>query len=80
MDRGISVSLEEAKQWLSIDFLGYVFDDEQMVKSNNYGKPLVLSRDSLTYMCFDCIVKRMLGQHCWLPKFKEKGFLQKLFG
>lgn len=80
IEKGISVSLEEARQWLAIDFLGYVFDDEQMVKSNNYGKPLVLSRDSLTYMCFDCIVKRMLGQHCQLPKFKEKGFLQKLFG
>lgn len=80
IEKGISVPLDEAKQWMAIDFLGYVFDDEQMVKSNNHGKPLVLSRDSLTYMCFDCIVKRMLGQRCQLPKYKEKGFLYKLFG
>ena len=61
MDRGISVSLEEAKQWLSIDFLGYVFDDENMMRSNNHGKPIVLQRETQTYSCFDSIVRRMLG-------------------
>mgnify|MGYP000001902469 FL=1 len=80
MDRGISVSLEEAKQWLSIDFLGYVFDDENMMRSNNHGKPIVLQRETQTYSCFDSIVRRMLGQRCPLPKYRERKFLQKLFG
>lgn len=80
MEKGISVPLEEAKQWLSIDFLGYVFEDENMLRSNNRGKPLTLQRDTLSYLCFDSIVKRMLGQHCTLPKYKERSFLQKLFG
>lgn len=80
IDKGVSVSLEEARQWLSIPFLGYVFDDEMMMRANNHGVPLTLRRDSLSYCCFDAIVKRMLGEKATLPRFREKNFLQKLFG
>lgn len=80
IEKGISVSLEEAKQWLSIDFLGYVFDDETIMRANNHGKPVVLQRDSTVYSCFYSIAKRMLGERASLPKYKEKNFLQKLFG
>ena len=80
MEKGIAVSLKDARQWLAIDFLGYVYDDEAMVRANNFGKVITLQRDSMIYTCFDCIVKRMLGEHCSLPKFKEHSFFRKIFG
>lgn len=80
MEKGISVSLEDAKTWLSIQFLGYVFDDERMVQGNNRGRPIVMQRDTQMYSCFESIVKRLLGERSALPKYKEKSFLQKLFG
>lgn len=80
IEHGTAIPLEDAKKWLSVDFLGYVFDDEQMIKANNYGRPVALQRDSLLYSCFLCIVKRFLGQQVKLPKWKEKTFLSKIFG
>lgn len=80
IEKGIAVSLEDAKQWLSIDLLGYVFEDEAMVRANNFGKPITLQRDSVLYTCFDCIAKRLLGEHSALPKLKERSLLRKIFG
>ena len=80
MEKGISIPLEEAKQWLSIDFLGYVFDDETMVRANNFGKPVTLQRDSSLYSCFHSIVRRMLGEAAALPKYRDRSFLHKIFG
>ena len=31
-----------SKKWLSVEFLGYVFDDEEVMRSNNHGTPVVL--------------------------------------
>lgn len=80
IEKGISVSLEEARSWLSIPFLGYVFDDENMIRCNNHGMPLTLSRDTLLYNCFDAITKRLLGEKATLPRFREKTLFQKIFG
>ena len=80
IEKGVCISLEEAKQWLAIGFLGYVFDDEEMQRSNNHGAPAVLHRSSQLYACFESIVQRMLGEYVPLPKYKEKSIFQKLFG
>lgn len=80
IEKGVSIPLEEAKQWLAIDFLGYIFDDETMQRSNNRGVPAVLQRNTQLYACFESIVKRMLGEHVPLPQYREKGLFQKLFG
>ncbi|MEG0330019.1 MAG: septum site-determining protein MinD [Longicatena sp.] len=80
IEKGISVSLEEAKEYLAIDFLGYIFDDENMMRANNHGRPITLQRESILYSCFQAITKRMLGERAILPKYKEKTILQKLFG
>lgn len=80
IEKGISIPLEDARAWLSIDFLGYVFDDENMQRANNYGKPVTLQRESRIYSCFTAIVRRMLGEHAALPKCKERSFLHKIFG
>lgn len=80
IEKGISVSLQDAREWLSIEFLGYVFDDECIIRSNNHGKPITLQRNTIVYSCFASIVKRMRGERVALPRIKEKSFLQKIFG
>lgn len=80
IDKGISIRLEDALNWLSIDLLGYVFDDENVIRSNNKGMPLSLARNTTVYECFLAIAKRLLGERVPLPKYKEKKLLQKLFG
>lgn len=80
IDRGISIRLEDAISWLSIDLLGYVFDDENVIRSNNRGKPISLAQNTLVYECFLTIAKRLCGEHAPLPKYKEKRFLQRIFG
>lgn len=80
IEKGISIRLEDALNWLSIDLLGYVFDDETVIRANNRGVPISLAKNTLVYDCFLAIAKRLTGTQVPLPKYKEKKFLQKLFG
>lgn len=80
IEKGISIRLEDALNWLSIDLLGYVFDDETVIRANNRGVPVSLAKHSLVYDCFEAIAKRLLGEEAPLPKYKEKGLFQKIFG
>lgn len=80
MEKGVNISLDDVKAWLSIDLLGYVFDDANMMAGNNRGKPATLKKDSQLYQSFSLIARRLLGEKVPLPKVKEKSILQKLFG
>ena len=79
IEKGICITLEEAKSWLAVDFLGYVFEDEEMIRANNHGTPLTRRKDSQLYSCFHCIVKRLLCETSALPKYRSKTILAKLF-
>lgn len=80
IEKGITIPLEDALNWLSVDLLGYVFDDENVIRANNRGIPLTLDHHSQVYECFKALALRLNGQSCALPKYKEKKLLQKLFG
>lgn len=80
IDKGISVNIDDALRWLSIPLLGTVFDDENIIRSNNRGMPIALSKTSLVYECFYIIMQRMQGNMIQLPKSKEKTIFQKIFG
>ncbi len=80
IEKGISIRLEDALNWLSIELLGYVYDDENVIRSNNRGIPISLSKQSLVYECFVAMAKRLNGEQAPLPKYKERRFLQKIFG
>lgn len=79
IERGISVPLEDAKNWLAVDFLGYVIEDEEMQRSGNIGKPAVIKRNQLLSECFQVIAKRIQGEHAVLPKIHNRGIFAKLF-
>ncbi|MCI8271533.1 MAG: septum site-determining protein MinD [Erysipelotrichaceae bacterium] len=80
IEKGISIRLEDALSWLSIPLLGYVFDDESVIRANNRGIPVALNQSSYINECYQCIVKRLLKEDAPLPKYKEKKLFQKLFG
>lgn len=80
IEKGICVPLQDAKNWLAVDFLGYVFEDEEMQKSGNIGKPAVLKRSQRLYDCFFAIARRLQGEHVELPKTTSRSILAKLFG
>lgn len=79
IEKGISVRLEEALNWLSIELLGIVYDEEMIVKGHNKGTPYVMDKSSLTHECFKQIVATFLGEPIQIPKYRTKGFLQKFF-
>ena len=79
IEKGSCVSIEDAKSWLSIDLLGYVFEDEAMIDSNNKGIPVTYRVENQLYECYKCIAKRLLHEPCPLPKYKYKTFFYKLF-
>ena len=79
VEKGISVSLKEALAYLSIDLLGIVYEDEQMLRSSNKGIPAVCEK-SVIYDCFLTIANRLEGKHSELPKYRGKSLMQRLFG
>ncbi len=80
IEKGSCVSLDEAKAWLAVEFLGYVFEDEEMICCNNHGIPIAYTKDRSICECYHCIVKHILHEKCALPKYRSKSFLSKLFG
>lgn len=80
IEKGISIRLEDALNWLSIPMLGYVFDDENVIRANNRGIPIALQQPSQINECYACIAKRILKEEAPLPKYREKKLFQKLFG
>lgn len=80
VEKGISIPLEDAKNWLAVELLGYVFEDEEMQRAGNIGKPAILRRNQPIYECFVAIAKRLQGEHVNLPKIHKESFLSKLFG
>lgn len=79
IERGISVKLEEALNWLSIELLGIVYDEELIAKGHNRGIPYVMESHSLTHECFQYIVSTFLGEPIQIPKYRSKNLLQKIF-
>ncbi|MCH4285204.1 MULTISPECIES: septum site-determining protein MinD [Bacillota] len=80
IEKKIAIPLEDAKRWLAVEFLGYVFEDEEMRRAGNIGKPAVIKRNQPVYECFMAIAKRLQGEYVNLPKLHKESFLSKLFG
>lgn len=79
IDKGISVELEKAMEWLSVECLGIIYDDEQLMKGNNQGRPIVLNDKSKAMSCFQQIKASLLNETYEDSKVKSKSILRKLF-
>lgn len=79
IEKGISIQMEDALKWLSIELLGVVYEDELIIKGHNQGLPIVNQPKSITTQCFNAISKAFVGEGFEIVKYKEKGRFFKFF-
>ena len=78
--KGDMMSIEDVVDILSIDLIGAVPDDENIVISTNQGEPLV-GNDTMAGKAYMNICKRILGEEVPIMDLNPKGgFWKKIFG
>ena len=77
--RGDMLDVDDVLQVLSLDLLGVVPEDKNMVSYINRGEPAVLFEESIAGMELRNIADRLLGKEIPIPKLTySEGFLEKL--
>ncbi len=78
--RGEMMSAEDVLEVLSVNLIGIIPDDENIVVSTNTGIPLV-GNDSLAGKAFMNVCHRVMGEEVpFLNLEKKQGFFAKIFG
>lgn len=82
MERGDVMDIDEITRHLSVDLLGIIFEDDEVVRSSNKGNPVVLDPDHISSQGYRNIARRILGDTVPLMTLKEekKSIWQKIFG
>lgn len=82
MQEGEVMDIDEITRHLSVDLLGIILEDDQVVRSSNKGNPVVLDPDNVASQGYRNIARRILGETVPLMSMKEekKTFWQRLFG
>ncbi|PRY83918.1 septum site-determining protein MinD [Alkalibacterium olivapovliticus] len=82
MQNGDVMDIDEITRHLSVELLGIVFEDDEVVRSSNKGNPVVLDPSHVASQGYRNIARRLLGDTVPLMKLKEekKSFWKKLFG
>lgn len=62
MKNGDSMDVNEITTHLSIDLLGIIPDDEQVIRSSNKGEPIVMEPSTQAAIAYRNIVRRILGE------------------
>ena len=82
VDRGDMLDINDILDILSIDLIGIVPEDENVVISTNKGEPLAMHSTGTAGQAFDKIGSRILGNEVPfdIPKEENPGFFSKLKG
>ncbi|MFL2099321.1 septum site-determining protein MinD [Desemzia sp. FAM 24101] len=82
MQDGEVMDVDEITRHLSIDLLGIIFDDDDVVRSSNNGDPIVLNPKNAASQGYRNIARRILGETVPLMSLKSEKptFWQKIFG
>jgi septum site-determining protein MinD len=76
---GDMLDVDEIVSVLSIELLGVVIDDENVIKAANKGEPVALQPDSKASIAYRNIARRILGESVPLLSLEEeKGFFGKI--
>jgi septum site-determining protein MinD len=76
---GDMLDVDEIVSVLSIELLGVVIDDENVIKAANKGEPVALKPDSKASIAYRNIARRILGESVPLLSLEdEKGFFGKI--
>ncbi|MCA1056311.1 septum site-determining protein MinD [Rossellomorea aquimaris] len=85
MKNGEMLDVDEITAHLSIDLLGIVADDDNVIKSSNKGEPIALDASSKASIAYRNIARRILGESVPLQSLDENKTgmftkIKKLFG
>ncbi|MBR2515904.1 septum site-determining protein MinD [Geobacillus sp.] len=80
MKNGDMLDVDEIVMHLSIELLGIIVDDENVIKASNRGEPIVLDPNSKASIAYRNIARRILGESVPLPPLEEeeKGLFSKI--
>lgn len=77
---GDMLSVEDVCEILSVELLGVVPDDEEIIDTTNRGEPIVLDETGRLRSVYDKIARRLDGEIVPFTNFDSQGFLGRLFG
>lgn len=71
MKNGDMLDVDEITTHLSIDLIGIVADDDEVIKASNYGEPIALNPNSKASIAYRNIARRILGESIPLQPLEE---------
>lgn len=77
---GDMLSVEDVCEILSIELLGIVPDDAEIIDTTNRGEPIVLDETARLRVIYDKIARRLGGELVPFTTFSEPGLFGRLFG
>ncbi len=77
---GDMLSVEDVCEILSIELLGIVPDDAEIIDTTNRGEPIVLDETARLRGIYDKIARRLGGEIVPFTNFDSPGLLGRLFG
>ncbi|WP_042459179.1 septum site-determining protein MinD [Neobacillus dielmonensis] len=85
MKSGDMLDIDEITQHLSIELIGIVADDEEVIRASNHGEPIALNPNSKASIAYRNIARRILGESIPLQPLEEENKnvfskLKKFFG
>lgn len=79
MKNGDMLEIEDIVQILSIDLVGIVIDDDEVIKASNHGEPVAFQPNSKASIAYRNIARRILGETVPLQSLEdEKGMFKKV--
>ncbi|MFD2628680.1 septum site-determining protein MinD [Oceanobacillus kapialis] len=79
MKSGDMIEIDDIVQILSIDLIGIVVDDDDVIKASNSGEPVALQSNSKASIAYRNIARRILGETVPLQSLEdEKGVFQRV--
>lgn len=72
VERGDMLNVEDTLEILSVELIGIVPEDENIIRSSNIGEPVVLRNLSIAGEAYMNITKRVLGESVPLMDIKNK--------
>jgi len=79
MKSGDMMDVDEIVQVLSIDLIGIVVDDDEVIKASNKGEPVAFHPHTKASISYRNIARRMLGETIPLQSLEDKrGIFQRV--
>jgi septum site-determining protein MinD len=80
LKNGEMLDIDEITTHLSIDLIGIVADDDQVIMASNQGEPIALNPNNRASIAYRNIARRILGESVPLKPLEDepKGFVAKI--